>query len=205
MNEEVKEEINTEENAVNGENTNKGSLFGELFDWLGSIFSAVLCFIIVFTVVARVITVDGESMLPTLVNSERLVVSDIAYTPKHGDIVIVYADKLYDRTTKEYGKVIVKRIIGLEGDKIRIDFKKGIVYRNGEALDEPYTNSLTQLQEDFPHNVEVEVGEGKVFVMGDNRNKSMDSRDNSIGQVDIRNIIGKSYIRIWPFDKIGTI
>lgn len=199
-----------EEKIVNTQNDNKGGepakngFFAELFDWLCSIFSAILCFVIIFALLARVITVDGESMVPTLQDQQRLIVSDLFYTPQYGDIVILYADKLYNYSNSTAGKPIVKRVIGLPGDKIKIDFVKGIVYRNGEALDEPYTNTLTNLPENFPNNQEVTIEEGKVFVLGDNRNASKDSRSNEIGQVDMRYIMGKAYLRIWPFSAIST-
>ena len=199
-----------EEKIVNTQNDNKGEepakngFFAELFDWLCSIFSAILCFVIIFALLARVITVDGESMVPTLQDQQRLIVSDLFYTPQYGDIVILYADKLYNYSNSTAGKPIVKRVIGLPGDKIKIDFVKGIVYRNGEALDEPYTNTLTNLPENFPNNQEVTIEDGKVFVLGDNRNASKDSRSNEIGQVDMRYIMGKAYLRIWPFSAIST-
>lgn len=178
---------------------------GEFYDWISSVFSAVLCFIIIFTLFARIVTVDGDSMLQTLHNGERLIVSDFAYTPQYGDIVILHANKLYNEATGTYGKPIVKRVIGLPGDVIRIDFNKGIVYRNGNALDEPFTNTLTQNPEDFPHDTDVVVEQGKVFVLGDNRNWSKDSRSADVGQVDMRYIMGKAYIRIWPFSEFGLI
>ena len=196
--------VNTQKDN-NSEEHEKSGFFAELFDWLCSIFSAILCFVIIFALFARVITVDGESMVPTLQDQQRLIVSDLFYTPQYGDIVILYADKLHNYTTASEGKPIVKRVIGLPGDKIKIDFFKGIVYRNGEALDEPYTNTLTNLPENFPNNQEVTIEEGKVFVLGDNRNASKDSRSNEIGQVDMRYIMGKAYLRIWPFSALGSV
>ena len=100
---------------------------------------------------------------------------------------------------------LVKRVIGLPGDKIKIDFVNGIVYRNGEALTEEYTNTPTNLPENFPINGEITVEEGKVFVLGDNRNYSKDSRSNQVGQVDMRYIMGKAYLRIWPLNALGTV
>ncbi len=182
-----------------------GYVYMEFFDWITFIFSCVLCFIILFTVLARVITVDGESMLPTLQDRNMLLVSDVGYTPQYEDIVIVYAPSLYNNLSNDYGKTIVKRVIGLPGDKIRIDFGKGIVYRNGEALEEPYTNTLTNIQQNFPNNTEVTVPENRLFVLGDNRNDSKDSRSYDIGMIDVRYVIGKSLVRVWPFDKLGTV
>ena len=201
----MEEKIVNTENDNNSEEPAKSSFFAELFDWLCSIFSAILCFVIIFALFARVITVDGDSMVPTLQNQQRLIVSDLFYTPQYGDIVILYADKLYNYSNSTAGKPIVKRVIGLPGDKIKIDFVKGIVYRNGEALDEPYTNTLTNLPENFPNNQEVTIEEGKVFVLGDNRNASKDSRSNDVGQIDMRYIMGKAYLRIWPISELGNI
>lgn len=198
------EEKNLTENENNGTADNK-NFFADMFDWMCSIFSAILCFIIIFALFARVITVDGESMVPTLQNQQRLIVSDMFYTPQYDDIVILYADKLYNETAQTYGKPIVKRVIGLPGDKIKIDFMNGIVYRNGEALPDEYTNTPTNLPENFPFNEEVTVEEGKVFVLGDNRNASKDSRSSDVGQVDMRYIMGKAYLRIWPLNALGIL
>ena len=187
------------------EDKQNGSVYTEFFDWITFIFSCVLCFIIFFTIFARAITVDGESMLPTLQDKNMLLVTDVAYTPEYEDVVIVYAPSLYNKQANTYGKTIVKRVIGLPGDTIRIDFGKGIVYRNGEALDEPYTNSLTNIQQNFPNNKEVTVPENRIFVLGDNRNDSKDSRSYDIGMIDLRYVMGKSLLRVWPFDKLGTV
>ena len=181
------------------------SFYLEFYDWIAFIFSAMLCFLLIFTIVARPINVDGKSMYPTLKNKDMLVVSDVAYEPQHEDIVIVYAPRLYNSTTNRYGKVVVKRVIGLPGDIIRIDFGKGVVYRNGVALDEPYTNSLTNIQQNFPNNQDVRVPENGMFVLGDNRNESKDSRSYDIGMIDIRCVIGKNLLRVLPIDQFGPV
>ena len=198
------EEKNLTENENSGTADNK-NFFADMFDWMCSIFSAILCFIIIFALFARVITVDGESMVPTLQDQQRLIVSDMFYTPQYDDIVILYADKLVNESSGGYGKPIVKRVIGLPGDKIRIDFVKGVVYRNGEQLPDDYTNTPTNLPENFPNNQEVTVEDGKIFVLGDNRNGSKDSRSNQIGLVDMRYIMGKAYLRIWPLNALGML
>lgn len=198
------EEKNLTVNENNGTADNK-NFFADMFDWMCSIFSAILCFIIIFALFARVITVDGESMVPTLQDQQRLIVSDMFYTPQYDDIVILYADKLVNEASGGYGKPIVKRVIGLPGDTIRIDFVKGVVYRNGEQLPDDYTNTPTNLPENFPNNQDVTVEDGKIFVLGDNRNGSKDSRSSDVGQVDMRYIMGKAYLRIWPLNALGML
>lgn len=198
------EEKNLTVNENNGTADNK-NFFADMFDWMCSIFSAILCFIIIFALFARVITVDGESMVPTLQDQQRLIVSDMFYTPQYDDIVILYADKLVNESSGGYGKPIVKRVIGLPGDTIRIDFVKGVVYRNGEQLPDDYTNTPTNLPENFPNNQDVTVEDGKIFVLGDNRNGSKDSRSSDVGQVDMRYIMGKAYLRIWPLNALGML
>ena len=198
------EEKNLTENENNGTADNK-NFSADMFDWMCSIFSAILCFIIIFALFARVITVDGESMVPTLQDQQRLIVSDMFYTPQYDDIVILYADKLVNESSGGYGKPIVKRVIGLPGDTIRIDFVKGVIYRNGEQLPDDYTNTPTNLPENFPNNQDVTVEDGKIFVLGDNRNGSKDSRSSDVGQVDMRYIMGKAYLRIWPLNALGML
>ena len=137
---------------------------------------------LIFTFGVRMIRVDGESMLPTLQDGQRLMITSYPYTPQRGDIVVIDA-------YTAYGDPLVKRVIGIEGDTIDIDFQNGIVYLNGEALEEPYTAEPTYLQESvtFP----VTVPEGCLFVMGDNRNHSTDSRDDRVGFVDERDVLGR--------------
>ena len=198
-----------EEKSLNEEKISdekkSNSFYLEFYDWIAFVFSAMLCFLLIFTIVARPIIVDGESMLPTLEHKNMLIVSDMVYEPQYEDIVVVYAPRLYNAATNGYGKIIVKRVIGLPGDTIRIDFSKGIVYRNGEALDEPYTNSLTNIQQNFPNNKEVKIPENNIFVLGDNRNKSKDSRSYDIGMIDVRCVIGKNMLRVLPVDQFGVV
>lgn len=181
----------------------------EVFDWLESILTAVIVIVLVFTFVIRINTVDGDSMAPTLRGGQKLVVSDLFYTPDYNDIVIVQAARL------DGGKPIVKRIIGLPGDIIRIDFESGTVYRNGSALetekidgviyeDGHAINTRTTLAQDMISNIDYTVPEGSYFVMGDNRNNSKDSRLLSvIGFIDKNYIAGRAIFSIFPFDTFG--
>lgn len=145
----------------------------------------------------RIIVVDGPSMERTLLNGDyMLLVSNMFYKePKYGDVVVV-SKQAYDN-----GKPIVKRVIATEGQTVDIDFNEGVVYVDGVALDEPYTKTLTTLKEGatFP----LVVDEGKVFVMGDNRNNSKDSRSTQIGLVDKREVLGKVAFILFPGTGMG--
>lgn len=177
--------------AVKTETTTRG----EIYDWMQSLVFALIICIIVFVFIFRIVDVSGDSMNPTLLNGDKLVVSDVFYKPKQGDIVIFRKD--------EYkAEALVKRVIATEGQTIEIDFDRGRVYVDGKLLDEPYIAEPTHNQLDFqgPQT----VPEGCVFVMGDNRNASSDSRRAQIGMVDERLIVGKVLLRVFPFDSIGV-
>lgn len=145
----------------------------------------------------RVIVVDGPSMERTLLNGDyMLLVSNLFYKePQYGDVVVV-SKQAYDN-----GKPIVKRVIATEGQTVDIDFEAGIVSVDGVPLDEPYTKTLTTLKEGavFPQTVEP----GCVFIMGDNRNNSKDSRSVQIGQVDKREVLGKVVCLAFPGTGMG--
>ena len=148
--------------------------------------------LIVFLVGFRVVIVSGPSMKATLFDGDYLLLAgNIFYSePKQGDIVVA------SKKSFQNGKPIVKRVIATEGQTVNIDFNMGVVYVDGVALDEPYTLTATTLQEGVSFPVKVE--DGCVFVMGDNRNDSTDSRSLEIGQVDCRQILGKAVFLIFP-------
>ena len=178
------------------EQDGKNPAANETLDWLQSIVSALVVCILIFTFLGRVVGVVGSSMVPTLEDGQRLIVSKLFYTPKYGDIVV-----LRKREFKE--EPIVKRVIATEGQTVDIDFEAGIVYVDGTALDEPYVNAPVHERESFEE--PVTVPEGCVFVMGDNRNASTDSRYSLIGCVDTRLILGKAYFRLYPLNRIGGV
>lgn len=143
--------------------------------------------------------VSGNSMYPTIESKNYMLLSPAPYlagTPKYGDIV-VFNSHVYMEDGRE--KDFIKRVIGLPGDTIRI--REGYVYRNGKKLREDYINGGRT-----PGIMEaVTVEAGRVFVLGDNRGDSRDSRDPSIGQIALEDIVGKAVFRLYPFDKMGRI
>ena len=151
----------------------------------------------IFIFLIRVIDVSGSSMNPTLYNGDKMIVSDVFYKPKAGDVVVFRSD-IYDPN-----KALVKRIIATEGQEINIDFSTGTVYIDGEPIEEDYIAELTRNKLDFigPKT----VPDGCVFVMGDNRNKSTDSRKSEIGMVDERTILGRVYCVIFPLEELGLV
>ena len=173
---------------------------GEMFDWLQCIVFALIFCILVFTFLARTVGVIGGSMENTLYEGERLVISKFMYTPKQGDIVVLRQDTFRSEP-------IVKRVIATEGQTVDIDFEECLVYVDGVALDEPYTKDYGNYTYYDPQDFdgEVTVPEGCIFVMGDNRNGSTDSRTESIGFVDTRKILGQVVFRIGPLDRMGFV
>ena len=175
----------------NGETPEKGRAdpVMDLSDWVQTLLLPILIGILAFVFLARIITVDGTSMVPTLHNGDRVVTSNLFYEPKPGDVVVLQTDS--------YGQdPLVKRVIAVAGQTVDIDFDLGIVYVDGEALDEPYIAEATHRPLDFtgPRT----VPEGCIFVMGDNRNRSTDSRDDRIGMVDARCVIGRVLLVLIP-------
>ncbi len=181
----------------------------DLYEWVQSLVGSVLVVVAIFTFVIRMMGVDGHSMLNTLQHGDRLLVvnSMLYHDYKYGDIVILRKNGVFDDDP------IVKRVIAVEGQTVDIDFTEGIVYVDGEALEEDYIREPTYTAEgtEFP----LTVPEGSIFVMGDNRNGSSDSRDYRLGTVDTRYVIGKAAFLIFPgpdyetekrdFKRIGVI
>lgn len=167
-----------------------------VFDALEMIAITLLAAIVITSIFFRFSFVDGHSMDKTLANGDTLLISDLFYTPDYNDIVVIE----YETNVGEK-KPLIKRVIGLEGDKILITVN-GEVYRNGELLDE---SSYVYLDGPIPVTLagEWKVGEDEIFVMGDHRNDSKDSRD--IGPVSTDAVIGRAIIRIFPLASFGTV
>ena len=165
-------------------------------EWCEALLAGWIIVAVVFSFFFRVMMVSGSSMVPTLTDGDRLLVQTVLYQPKRGDIVIL--DGYID-----YGKPLVKRIIAMEGDTVDIDFTTGDVFVNGELQQEPYIAEPTITAGDL--SLPITLGEDQIFVMGDNRNGSRDSRNSEIGCLDRRDIVGKAIFRLTPFDSMGRI
>ena len=161
----------------------------EVYDWIQCIIFALVFCVLLFVFAVRMVNVVGHSMVPTLEQSDKVVISTLFYHPKQGDVVVLRKQTLMQEP-------IVKRIIATEGQTVDIDFNLGLVYVDGELLDEDYINDYTYREEGTVFSLS--VPEGEVFLMGDNRNHSIDSRDSSLGTVDTRLLIGKAVFLVFP-------
>ena len=178
----------------------------DTYDWIQCLISALIICVLLFVFVIRVVDVRGTSMWPTLQNGDKMLVSDLFYKPKQGDIVVLYTPPF-----SENDELLVKRVIAVGGQTVDIDFNAGVVYVDGQALDEPYTFEPTYLSYaeygkalDYP----VTVPEGELFVMGDNRNHSEDSRFSDVGCVKKEAVLGKVLFVVFPgrqTNEYGTV
>lgn len=178
---------------------------GELFEWLQMMMGCVLAAVLLFNCLARLSRVDGDSMNNTLQHGELMLVWCLGYQPKQGDIVV-----LNKTTTVLPGwsgpRAIVKRVIAVGGQTVDVDYAQGVVYVDGVALDEPYIAEEMYLPY-MPtmQQTHWEVPEGSVFVMGDNRNHSTDSRDDRLGIINEDYLLGKVVLGLWPPSRIGIM
>lgn len=170
------------------------SIQREILEWVLAIVIAVILALIIRETLFTVVKVDGASMQNTLQHNDRLIVWRLGYEPKAGDIIVL----------QQEGKApYIKRVIATEGQEVNIDFVTHEVSVDGVVLDEPYIKEPTSRRGDvtFP----VVVPDDCVFVMGDNRNNSMDSRVSSVGMVENDDVMGKAVLRIFPFQEFGLL
>ncbi|MBR5113208.1 MAG: signal peptidase I [Clostridia bacterium] len=173
----------------------KTSPLSGFFDIVSIIASAAIIVAISFLFLFRTVGVSGDSMYPTLHDGDRLILSAFVIQPRGGDIVVTCQPSAYSYVES----TLVKRVIATEGQTVDINFDLGEVYVDGEKLDEPYVNELTHERESFT--APVTVPEGYIFVMGDNRNNSTDSRDYRVGLIREEYVMGKALFRIAPLGK----
>lgn len=185
----------------------KNSAAKSFYEWIDSFIISFVAVVIIFTFFIGKVKVDGESMMDTLLNEDQLIVTDFCYNPQRGDIVIVSRnpENSSDSEVLKQHQPLVKRVIAVEGDTIEIT-KDGKVLLNDEELDEPYIKDYEDhLGTPQEHLINKEtVPEGCIFVMGDNRHNSHDSRTNDIWMVDKRYVLGKVLFRIYPFEDIKS-
>ena len=179
------------------ENKSERNLWLDVYNVLSDLVSCLVFVTILFVFAIRLVGVDGQSMYPTLQDGDRLtLLSNFIYRPEIGDIVVLKAPGF------EQGP-LVKRVIAMDGQTVDIDFETGDVWVDGVLLDEPYINDPTTRFEGV--NFPLTVPEGYVFVMGDNRLHSSDSRDPSIGCIDKRYVLGKALQVIYPISRFGGV
>lgn len=179
----------------------------DILDWCDSFIFSLFIIILVFMFVLRIVEVDGSSMYSTLEDKDTILITHMFSDPKQGDIVVLNSDAL--------DKTIIKRVIGTAGQTVEIDYNTSSVYVDGQKLDESYLDSSALSMRDnrsafdqsyydaSTDTYKYTVPEGYVFVLGDNRNNSTDSR--MISCVPIDHILGKAFIRVFPIKKFGTI
>lgn len=177
----------------------RGSFKLDLYYWLQALVFALVFLILMSTLVGRLIGVKGSSMVPTLHEGDLLLLRSIGYTPEQGDVVVL-------RKQTFLAQPVVKRVIAVGGQHVTVDYSDHCVYVDGVALDEPYINETMNDPLSPSMNVlDVTVPEGSIYVMGDNRNNSSDSRHEMLGTVDTRYVLGKALWVIVPFNHFGAV
>ena len=193
-------EINNDKTTSKKNNFMKG-----LIEQLELVVIVFVIIVLIFSFAARMCQVSGDSMRDTLYNGENVIVSDAFYTPERGDIIVFHQT---GESANDYNEPIVKRVIGVAGDTVKVEhLRDGMRVTvtdsdgNSTVLDEDYIRYEYPTYSDSITYVE----EGTVFVMGDNRSDSSDSRSMRIGLVDTRRILGKVVVRVTPFDRFGKV
>lgn len=193
-------EINNDKTTSKKNNFMKG-----LIEQLELVVIVFVIIVLIFSFAARMCQVSGDSMRDTLYNGENVIVSDAFYTPERGDIIVFHQT---GESRNDYNEPIVKRVIGVAGDTVKVEHFRDRMRvtvtdseGNSTMLDEDYIRYEYPTYADSVTYVE----EGTVFVMGDNRSDSSDSRSARIGLVDTRRILGKVVVRVTPFDRFGKV
>lgn len=222
------QEASSDVNAEDAKSQKKGAA-RELFEWVEVIAFSLAFVLLIFSYVGRLAVVDGSSMNNTLVDKETLIITNFMYKPQQGDIIVFQIpDKTVEDQAKAdtFGQPLVKRVIATGGQTVYIDFEnwKTYVYNasdyDKELTIEEIKEKITPFEDIYDCDINYEdepmqqlnassepfvVEEGKLYVMGDNRNHSSDSRYFKVGQVDERYVLGKAVLRVSPLNKFGTI
>lgn len=169
-----------------------------IYDWVRCIIFAIAIVIVCLTFVFRLVDVSGNSMYDTLSSDDKVIVTNFMYTPKNNDIVVISHGA-------EYTNPIIKRVIATEGQTLEIDYENDRIIVDGIVIEEPYIDGSTFEGNIGDNEIPYVIPEGKIFVMGDNREVSMDSRSTKIGLIDVDDVIGKAQIVVFPFDHFGYL
>lgn len=169
-----------------------------IFDWIRCIIFAVAIVILCLTFVFRLVNVDGSSMYDTLSTKDKVIVTNFMYTPKTNDIVVISHGA-------QYANPIIKRVIATEGQTLEIDYENDRIIVDGIVIKEPYIDGSTFEGNIGDNEIPYVIPEGKIFVMGDNRKVSLDSRSTKIGLIDVKDVIGKAEFVAFPFDHFGYL
>ena len=175
----------------------EGGLAG-VFDWIRCIVFAIAIVVVCLTFVFRLVDVDGTSMNDTLETNDKVVVTNLFYQPNNNDIVVISHGA-------EYKKPIIKRVIAKEGQTLKLDKENDRIIVDGIVIDEPYIKGTTFSGNYGNNEIPDVIPEGKIFVMGDNRQVSLDSRSTEIGLIDVKDVIGKAQIVAFPFNHFGYL
>ncbi len=199
----MQEETNRRQNSKIKETK---SFWAEVYEWIDSAVITVMVLLLVFTFLFRQVKIDGDSMYPTLQDGERVIISDVFYTPKYGDIIVI-SSEVYDNVP------IIKRVIATEGQWVEIT--GGNVYVgedrlkmykvSDEFVGDVYTEEIIASGLLGSYDYPIQVPKNHVFVLGDNREVSLDSRTEIIGFIDCRQILGKALYRVYPIEKLGSL
>ena len=189
----------SEENGQKGFVTAKADgMMAGVYDWIRCIIFAIAIVVIVLTFVFRLVDVEGTSMCDTLQTKDKVIVTNLLYTPRDNDIVVISHGA-------EYKKPIIKRVIATEGQTLELDYENEKIIVDGIEIDEPYVKEST-FSGNYGNLTPPEViPEGKIFVLGDNRRISLDSRSSEIGLIDVKDVIGKAQFIAFPFDHFGYL
>ncbi|MBE6573301.1 MAG: signal peptidase I [Ruminococcaceae bacterium] len=183
---------------------NNSSLIRTVFEWVELLAFSVACVLIVLNCFVRYSPVDGISMNKTLEDKDILILSNLFYEPDVGDIIVFASDNSNGKLGTGYNKPYVKRVIATEGQHVVIDAAEKKIYVDGKVSECEKYAFYDPARSGYPWtDIDVIIPEGHVFVLGDNRYNSSDSR--ALGPIDTRDIIGRVVFRLLPFDSIGTV